>query len=160
MVEFKVITYEQARADFLKAEMERAENRMKFWQTKIKKAKNAIAEMEAHDNASNAGWEYNFYKDALEAVKNQPKWISVEERLPELFTDVLILVKETEFYGCYKEFSKSYLCQYVAQYDDEWFTFYCHGHKYIREAEEEPNADKLEVTHWMPLPQPPKEEQE
>lgn len=82
----------------------------------------------------------------------QPKWISVEERLPELFTDVLILVKETEFYGCNKEFSKSYLCQYVAQYDDEWFTVYCHGHKCIRDTAEEPYADKLEVTHWMPLP--------
>lgn len=96
------------------------------------------------------------YTQQLEAA--QPKWISVEERLPELFTDVLILVKETEFYGCYKEFSKSYLCQYVAQYDDEWFTVYCHGHKYIRDTADEPNADKLEVTHWMPLPEPPKEE--
>ncbi len=144
----KVIGYEEARTNFLKSEMEKAQNRIKFWQTKIKKAKNAIAEMEAHDNASNAGWEYNFYKDALEALEAgedinvltaQPKWISVEERLPDKSGEVLICV-----YGHVT----------IAWYSVNRFetgggmVFFVDDHF----------ADDNEVTHWMPLPQPPKEE--
>ena len=91
----------------------------------------------------------------LEAA--QPKWISVKERLPDDLEEVLILVKETEFYGQYKELSKSYFCQYIGCVDDgEWFTVWCHGHRYIKDTAKEPCADKLEVTHWMPLPEPPK----
>ena len=87
-----------------------------------------------------------------------PKWISVEERLPDDLEEVLILVKETEFYGQYKEFSKSYFCQYIGCVDDgEWFTVWCHGHRYIKDTAKEPYADKFEVTHWMPLPPSPQE---
>ena len=87
-----------------------------------------------------------------------PKWISVGEGLPDDLEEVLILVKETEFYGQYKEFSKSYFCQYIGCVDDgEWYTVWCHGHRYIKDTGKEPYSDKLEVTHWMPLPEPPKE---
>ena len=96
------------------------------------------------------------YIERLEA--QVPKWISVEERLPDDIEEVLILVKETEFYGQYKELSKSYFCQYIGCVDDgEWFTVWCHGHRYIKDTAKEPCADKLEVTHWMPLPEGPKE---
>ena len=98
-----------------------------------------------------------FEIEQLEAA--QPKWISVEERLPDDLEEVLILVKETEFYGQYKEFSKSYFCRYIGSYDSgEWYTVWCHGHRYIKDTANEPYADKLEVTHWMPLPELPKEE--
>lgn len=89
----------------------------------------------------------------------RPKWTSVEEALPEDLEEVLILVKETEFYGQYKELSKSYFCQYIGCVDDgDWFTVWCHGHRYIKDTAKEPYADRLEVTHWMELPQPPKED--
>lgn len=102
-------------------------------------------------------------KDALAYIQQLeaqvPKWISVEERLPDDLEEVLILVKETEFYGQYKEFSKSYFCQYIGCVDDgEWFTVWCHGHRYIKDTAKEPYADKFEVTHWMPLPPCPQEE--
>ena len=88
---------------------------------------------------------------------SHPKWISVKDRLPPDLEEVLILVKETEFYGQYKEFSKSYFCQYIGCVDDgDWFTVWCHGHRYIKDTAKEPYSDKLEVTHWMPLPEPPK----
>lgn len=91
---------------------------------------------------------------------NVPSWISVEERLPDDLEEVLILVKETEFYGQYKELSKSYFYQYIGCVDDgEWFTVWCHGHRYIKDTAKEPFTDKLEVTHWMPLPSPPKEDE-
>lgn len=130
MVEIKAITYEQARSDFLKAEMEKAQNRMKFWQTKIKKAKNAIAEMGAHDNASNAGWEYNYYKDALEALENQPKWLSPTEGLPEPNTTVIVALDD------------GHVFQARYNYDgwDWWEGF------------------TGTVMCWMPMPTPPKED--
>mgnify|MGYP003293774199 CR=1 FL=1 len=59
------------------------------------------------------------------AVDTEPvrQWISVKDRLPDDLEEVLILVKETEFYGQYKEFSKSYFCQYIGCVDDgEWST--------------------------------------
>ena len=95
----------------------------------------------------------DYCKGWNDAVDAMPKWISVEERLPDDLEEVLILVKETEFYGQYKEFSKSYFCQYIGCVDDgEWFTVWCHGHRYIKDTAKEPYADKFEVTHWMPLP--------
>lgn len=150
MIEIKAITYEQARTDFLKAEMEKAQNRMKFWQTKIKKAKNAIAEMEAHDNASNAGWEYNFYKDALEALENnrfqyetgfvrgfesaQPKWISVEDELPPVGTRVLACAGGRVVYEACIDCNE----RWKRANSDHGFLF--------------------KITHWTHLPKPPKEE--
>ena len=87
-----------------------------------------------------------------------PKWISVEERLPGTEDPVLILVKETEHYGLHKEKSKVYYCQYLAYWDDdEWYTSWCNGCRKISDTAKEPNADEYEVTHWMPLPEPPKE---
>lgn len=145
----KVIGYEEARTNFLKSEMEKAQHRIKFWQTKIKKAKNAIAEMEAHDNASNAGWEYNFYKDALEALEAgedinvltaQPKWISVEERLPEEGEKVIVCgLKNGIQVGAFRGLiGPMRNCKW-------WWK----------------KNTVLEVTHWMPLPsmpEPPEEE--
>ena len=96
------------------------------------------------------------WNDAVDAMS---KWISVKDRLPPDLEEVLILVKETEFYGQYKEFSKYYFCQYIGCVDDgEWYTVWCNGHRYIKDTAKEPYADKLEVTHWMPLPEPPKED--
>lgn len=71
---------------------------------------------------------------AIAALREHPKWISVEERLPEGGGSVLIYspfggVAE----GTYSEHYKRWV-----QY--RWSVF-------------EP-----EVTHWMPLPKPPKEE--
>lgn len=63
----------------------------------------------------------------------QPRWISVEERLPEREEEVLVLVKykwsEQYFYGL----------DAYSQVDGGW-----EGHE--------------RVTYWMPLPQPLKEE--
>ena len=73
----------------------------------------------------------------LEAA--QPKWISVEERLPDKSGEVLICV-----YGHVT----------IAWYSVNRFetgggmVFFVDDHF----------ADGNEVTHWMPLPQPPKEE--
>ena len=87
-----------------------------------------------------------------------PKWISVKDQMPTGEDPVLILVKETEHYGWQKEKWKVYYCQYMAYWDgDEWFTTWCNGCRKISDTAKEPYADDYEVTHWMPLPEPPTE---
>ena len=115
-----------------------------------------------YDEYSNA-CENTLHKDALAYIQQLeaqvPRWISVEERLPEGEDPVLILVKETEHYGLHKEKSKVYYCQYLAYWDDEeWYTTWCNGCRKITDTANEPNADDYEVTHWMPLPEAPKED--
>ena len=60
-------------------------------------------------------------------------WISVEERLPEIYEVVLIYVDGR-------------MAQAALSYENRW---YCTGFgTYIH--------DSYKVTHWMPLPEPPK----
>ena len=72
--------------------------------------------------------------DELTTIRKQfPRWISVEERLPEVGVDVLVT-------------DGSNVCisrqvRYVSP--TERFTFW--------------SRDDLDLTHWMPLPEPPKE---
>lgn len=64
------------------------------------------------------------------------KWISVEERLPEENIEVLGYIK----YEYYDETEKC--CDVVRLKQGKWDNFV---------------YDNLDVTHWMPLPNPPKE---
>ena len=76
----------------------------------------------------------------LKALRTE--WIPVEERLPE--EDVIVLVTVSGFYSHFT-FSNTIelgnLCS-----DGSWF------------IEGYPDWDNPEVTAWMPLPEPPKEE--
>lgn len=68
------------------------------------------------------------YQAGLEAAA--PKWISVEERLPEENFEVLILFKHNMAVGCYDG-----ECDWCINTDDGYYA-YCDG----------------KPTHWMPLP--------
>lgn len=67
------------------------------------------------------------------------EWISITDRLPEIGEDILIRVKCSSYYnveqGLYKGNNEWINC---------WFS--------IR------NENLYRVTHWMPLPEPPKGE--
>lgn len=70
------------------------------------------------------------------AEEKLPKWIPVNERLPK---------KDGTFITAYRKGGVS----------QNWYmTFHHGGGKWYQNSE-----DTGEVTHWMPLPQPPKEEQ-
>ena len=71
------------------------------------------------------------YIQQLEAAK--PKWISVEERMPEDGDDVAAIIRWNEN---------------VWEYG---IAFRCNG-KWLVNGE-----GIVTVTHWMPLPEPPKE---
>ena len=78
------------------------------------------------------------YDMAIAALREQPQWISVEEALPEPGQMVLVY--------CRSQMYKKHITvsTYTADYS---YTRRCYWSRRIRN-----------VTHWMPLPEPPKEE--
>ena len=86
-----------------------------------------------------------------QGMKDAVKWISVKDRLPEVVDSYLVVVKckydwEKEYsidtdVATYNPYEKAYI-------DDCWNTYndWDEGQQY------------LHVTHWMPLPEPPKGE--
>lgn len=81
-----------------------------------------------------------FYKVGYEAAKKEfePKWISVQERLP---------VEE-----------EKYLCKIIWT-DDEWLEYRSKPHIYVIQFSNACSfATGEKVTHWMPLPEPPEQE--
>lgn len=85
--------------------------------------------------------------DAADAIEelSKPKWISVDERLPEPYTEVLAFVNDGSKY-----------CE-VLQYDvpgDGIKTLQF----YRTDYDGYPTIYSENVVAWMPLPKPPKEE--
>ena len=84
-------------------------------------------------------------RDCADLIKRleaqQPKWISVEERLPERYTPVLGYIK--------KEDTEAYIAHVVVLDGGYWAkdtgVYYDDVGGFI--------------THWMPLPEPPEEEE-
>lgn len=77
------------------------------------------------------------------ALAKVPKWISVEERLPEPYQHVIVHVRHTEKW---RGKAKPEDCWHVVE-EDCWL-----GDGWDCNADE----DIHEITHWMPLPEPPK----
>ena len=73
------------------------------------------------------------------------QWIPVSERLPESKTKILVYGGNALIWvnGVNKPMPSVYT-GYMRGFDEGWFTW--DEHKYI-----------AKVTHWMPLPEPPKE---
>lgn len=72
------------------------------------------------------------YIEQLETA--QPKWISVEERMPESFVSVLVYMPESGPFPPVREAFKVGNVFYVPVL-----------------------ADRRHATHWLPMPEPPKE---
>lgn len=73
-----------------------------------------------------------------------PKWISVEEREPEAKMAVLAFGQRVVFNGKRIEQFPMEHVAYTRGPDEGWFSW--------------DSGDVIEVTHWMPLPEPPNEE--
>lgn len=85
---------------------------------------------------------------ALMDYRKQSEWFSVEERLPE--NDYEKHWKERQRFLVYTEPNG---LMYVAKYGYKEYGWWSDGGGYVLD---EKNYRK--VTHWMPLPQPPKGE--
>lgn len=129
MVELKAISYEESRLEYFRKQRDSAKRRMNYW-CGAKQA-NRVGWMEASDRASEASAQYNFYKDALEALAAQPKWISVEDRLPGYNAGMRFIVSRDDGTVCEGLFEVSNGRWYEVTTDGLW---------------------EIEVTHWMPLP--------
>lgn len=90
---------------------------------------------------NNFGWNYEWLKllqEAKERINKETWWISVEEKEPEKFTDVLLFPWIEIWY-----MSNNWFWIYNNwDYTDWWY-----GNDYKAEW----------ITHWMPLPLPPHE---
>lgn len=92
---------------------------------------------------------------AIEKIKQEgymvQKWIPCSERLPETpmlaldayYTDDCLLVFAAETGWCG-------MAYYVRNGEDEWWEF--------ADAQNKERIDWAEITHWMPLPEPPESE--
>lgn len=83
-------------------------------------------------------------RDCVTLIKHleakQPKWISVEERLPE---------DKKETADCYLVTDGAFI--WMAYWGcKEWQFAQCTDSPYV--------IDWTDITHWMPLPEPPEEE--
>jgi hypothetical protein len=90
-------------------------------------------------------------RDYLKEHFEEQKWIPVTERLPDIGGCCLVVVKykydfekEYNYDTDVATFNFGYDCEYI---DGQWNTYvdWDEGQQYIH------------VTHWMPLPEPPKE---
>ena len=91
----------------------------------------------------------------LTALKARQRWIPVTERLPDIYekdpgwsTTVLFMTSKGHVHSGYRNIGRAQ----KSFYDDDWTP------PYWLDESEDLSFEEEEVTHWMPLPVPPKEE--
>lgn len=87
-------------------------------------------------NAAIAGMQREIERMVIDSANSKPKWIPVTERLPDAFKHVLVNIPGMTPHPTVQE---AFL-----EKNGMW---YSNGFRYSAE----------EITHWMPLPQPPVE---
>lgn len=123
----------------LQAAVEREKTYTQFWQDAAETCKVQYEKMEKKmlDWQAVADEHWEAYQHWFYNYMNDvPKWIPVTERLPEEYVNVLCYCSRNKQYGC-GEWSK-----------EDNGTIYWSG------------LNGMIPTHWMPLPEPPKEETE
>lgn len=95
----------------------------------------------------------DWFEAAQEYEAAVPKWIPVTERLPDTMKD------KSVYSGWSAEIAPSYdvLC-YLGSEKRQTVAWYSHTYNEWTTVDENTVYCFGEVTHWMPLPQPPKEE--
>lgn len=106
--------------------------------------------LEAYDECEHGDYFYDngdVVCDAVECILEEPRWISVEEQLPEKITNKVLVYCKNGYigFGHYEKF----------QGVEDWYNL--ESGKPFREWDLE-DCETYEVTHWMPLPEPPEVE--
>ena len=84
-------------------------------------------------------------KEKLAAVLRVPRWISVEERLPDKSHDWVLVIGKWESDG-------GWIVPHVAECRDGIWVTNGTGWRKIEDLH-------IKITHWMPLPEPPEEDE-
>ncbi len=106
------------------------------WETPITLGDDLV---EAADRIANQSTHIAALQQEIEKLRGQvPRWIPVEERLPENRSDVLVVAYWHERWGAYMG--------WCAPERAAWSVHVGIG-----------DRSDIAVTHWMPLPEPPKE---
>ena len=115
---------------------------------------------------------YSLMKDALELLKEQqkqrffvdsdgkitllpiqPQWISVKDRLPDAAGYECLVCAVNENYNQTHVFTA-----HTGYGEPGWWTSNVHYMSRVKSPSDNRLHPALNVTHWMPLPEPPKEE--
>lgn len=93
----------------------------------------------------------NAQQERIVALEAAQKWISVKDRYPDA-AGVAVLVSATSQYGQQHVFEA-----FIGYGDFTWYTMDCTkmGNRRITCNEV---SNNWKITHWMPLPEPPKED--
>lgn len=77
-------------------------------------------------------------------MKSEIKWISCEERLPDVCDTYLVIVKEKDFFEDKWNYEIDYATNYGNYIDDYWDT--CNDWK---------EGQEVHITHWAGMPEVP-----
>ena len=91
--------------------------------------------------------------DALELLKSEPHWISVKDRLPDAAGYECLVCAVNENYNQTHVFTA-----HTGYGEPGWWTGNVHYMSRVTSPSDNRLHPALNVTHWMPLPEPPKEE--
>lgn len=90
------------------------------------------------------------------------KWIPVTERLPENLDEVIVTWVNTNPASYYKDIEGKPFCGVAVFYNDDWYWYSSFTREDLEEygmCENKLIDDSIEITAWMPFPEPYKEEQ-
>lgn len=93
---------------------------------------------------------YHEAVEAMEAYSSQSKWISVEERLPE----------ESGYYLVFRKVENTHVNdQHKAMYSNERCIIFYFKERNVTGWQKDWTGNPSFVTHWLPLPSAPREEE-
>ena len=103
-------------------------------------------------------------RDAVRCIKETsaqvPRWISVDERLPEKIEAVNIVWVNRQPVSYYAHIKDKPFTGTGYYHNGKWWWYSATCEDYLKEYgwnEFDLVDECIEITHWMPLPEPPKE---
>jgi len=135
---------------------------------------NALVNCTAHPKCRDCGWKECEYehetveipltlaKDALSLLKAQePGWISVKDRMPDENVAVNIVWVNTDPESYYEDIKDKPFTATGVYFRGKWYWWSSVVQDYLAEygvGFTDRMDESIIVTHWLPLPEPPKEE--